>query len=312
MNGKPKILITGGLGNLGSWLSEYFSYKYDVYVLSKNVNNLLNCKYKLIQADISSIKSLKVNLKIEFDYCIHAASYNEFFHENYYEKALEVNTLGTRNLIEVLKNTKIKNFIYLSTFHVYGSIDGLITETAKLRPKNDYASTHLFAEFYLRQFYYSHNFKSVILRLTNCYGAPKDINSTKWYLVLNDLVKSAFSNHEIKLKGNGKAVRDLIWMGDISSVIETCLNRVSSDVYNLSSGKTFQMMDLAIKVQSIYETRYHKEIEIITSKNDKTKFSELIVDNSKINKILNFKFNDRLNEEINSIFDLLEKNKHLA
>ena len=37
MSGKEKLLITGGLGNIGSWLSEYFSSRYDVYILSKNV-----------------------------------------------------------------------------------------------------------------------------------------------------------------------------------------------------------------------------------------------------------------------------------
>jgi UDP-glucose 4-epimerase len=312
MSGKPKLLITGGLGNLGSWLSEYFSCKYDVHVLSKNIHNKLNCKYKLLQADISNLENLKLKLNIEFDFCIHTASYNEHFHENYSEKAIEVNTIGTRNLIEVLKDTKIKNFIYLSTFHVYGASSGLITEDSKLNPKNDYASTHLFAEFYLRQFLHSHDFKSVIFRLTNSYGAPKFINSTKWYLVLNDLAKSAYDNQVISLKGNGKAVRDLIWMGDVCSVLDHSLNMVSSDIYNLSSGKTYQMMDLAKKIQVVYKKRYQKKIEIITSNNDDTKFLELKVDNSKIKKTLNFEFNDNLTEEIDSIFDLLDKNKHLV
>ncbi len=312
MSGKPKLLLTGGLGNLGSWLSEYFSFNYDLYILSKNINIKLDCKYTLLQADIRNKDNLKLKLNIEFDYCIHTASYNEFFHEDYSTIALEVNTLGTRNLIEVLKDTSIKNFIYLSTFHVYGAISGTISEDNELNPKNDYASTHLFAEYYLNQFFYSHNFKSVIFRLTNSYGAPKYFNSTKWYLVLNDLTKSAFENKEIVLKGNGKAVRDLIWMGDVCKILDHSLNRVSSGIYNLSSGKTYEMMELAKKVQDVYKSKYGKKIEIITNKNDNSKYFELKVDNSKISKFLNFEFNDQLSEEIESIFNLLEKNKHLV
>ena len=82
MSGKNKLLITGGLGNLGSWLTEYFSHKFDVYVLSKNTLVELNCSYSIIQADITKINDLKLKLDMEFDYCIHTASYNEFFHNN--------------------------------------------------------------------------------------------------------------------------------------------------------------------------------------------------------------------------------------
>ena len=177
MNGKEKILITGGLGSIGSWLSEYFSSKYDVYVLSKNIQNKLSCKHTIIQADITNLDELKSKLNVTFDYCIHTASYNESFQENYAQKALKVNALGTRNLVETLKDTNIKNFIYLSTFHVYGASSGRISEENDLNPKNDYASSHLFAEFYLKQFFYTHNFQSVIFRLTNSYGAPKFIKS---------------------------------------------------------------------------------------------------------------------------------------
>ncbi|HHB93638.1 MAG TPA: NAD-dependent epimerase/dehydratase family protein, partial [Campylobacterales bacterium] len=121
MSGK-RVLITGGLGNLGSWLTEYFSNRnYTVTILSKNINNQLDKDYRVIQSDITDIDDLKNKLAdIEFDYCIHTASYNEFFHNDYPQKALLVNSLGTRNIIEILKDKNLKRFIYLSTFHVYG------------------------------------------------------------------------------------------------------------------------------------------------------------------------------------------------
>jgi UDP-glucose 4-epimerase len=309
MSGKDKLLITGGLGNLGSWLSEYLSPKYDLYILSKNVKNELSCQYRLIRADITDINDLKNKLNMQFDYCIHSASYNEFFHENYPSKALEINALGTRNLVEILKDTKIKNFIYLSTFHVYGSISGVINEDSSLSPKNDYASTHLFAEYYLNQFFYTHNFKSIIFRLTNSYGAPKHINSSKWYLILNNLVKSAFENQEIILTGDGMDVRDLIWMGDVCSVLEQSLSIKSNNIFNLSSGKTYEMMALAKKVKKIYENRYREKIEIIVKKANRKKHSDLRVDNSKLKKFINFEFKDNLDEEIVSIFNVLEESR---
>ena len=311
MSGKERLLITGGLGNLGSWLSEYFSSKYDLFILSKSAKNQLSCSYSLIKADISNIDELKSKLNIEFDYCIHAASYNESFHENYAEKALKINALGTRNLVEVLKDTKIKNFIYLSTFHVYGISSGLINEDSELSPRNDYASTHLFAEYYLKQFLNTHNFQSVILRLTNCYGAPKHVNSSKWYLVLNDLVKSAFEKGVITLNGSGEEVRDLIWMGDVCSAIEDLLISSHSDTYNLSSGFSYKMIFLAEKVKKNYELRYAKNIEIVIKGVDKSKAQKLEVDNNKIRRKIGSNFGDHLEKEIDAIFSLLEGCKEL-
>ena len=308
MSIKSKVLITGGLGNLGSWITVFLSERYDVYVLSKRVENTLDCRYTIIQADITNMEELKLKLNIEFDFCIHTASYNEFFNDNYAGKALSINTLGTRNLIEVLKNKTLKNFIYLSTFHVYGASSGLVTESTDLNPKNDYASTHLFAEYYLKQFNATDCFPFVIFRLTNSYGAPKYINSTKWYLVLNDLVKSAYTENKIVLKGNGKATRDFIWMQDVCYVIEESLLFKQNEIYNLSSAMIFSMYDLAKKVQEVYIKRYNKDIGIVINKNDKTPDVNLKVDNSKLMKTLNIEFQDMFYKEIESIFILLESN----
>lgn len=309
MNGKIKLLITGGLGNLGSWLTNFFSNKYDLYVLSKNRSVELDCQYTLIQADITDLEELKLKLNLEFDYCIHTASYNEFFHDNYAKKALDINTLGTRNLIEILKNTSLKNFIYLSTFHVYGASSGLITEETPLNPRNDYASTHLFAEYYLKQFYNTHNFPSTIFRLTNSYGAPKYKNSSKWYLLLNDLVKTACYEKKIVLKSNGKALRDFIWMGDVCSVIEQSLQASSEcEIYNLSSGNSYSVLDLAYMVQKAYEKRFNQDIKILINNDDKTKDFSLKVDNKRLMNLLDIEFQTKFEEEIESIFNLLERN----
>ena len=306
MSGK-KVLITGGFGNLGSWLSEYFSNMgYEVFILSKNIRDSI---YRIIQADISDFNDLSGKLKdIDFDYVIHTASYNEFFHKNYYQKALLVNTLGTRNLIEIFKDKSIKKFIYLSTFHIYGKSSGVINEDTTPNPNNDYASTHLFAEYYLKQFYSTHNFPYVTFRLTNSYGSPKSIDSSKWYLVLNDLAKSAFLDKKIILKGNGKAIRDFIHITDVCSVIEKSFEFKPNSILNLSSNKTYSMLYLAKKVQLVYNKIYNKELEIIINKEDKTDTKILSVDNSRLKSLIDIKFSNRFEEEISNIFNLLEQN----
>ncbi len=307
MSGK-RLLITGGFGNLGLWFSEYFTIKgYDIYILSKNIKR--SFIYKTIQADITNLYELKEKLKyIELDYIIHTASYNEHFHKNYAKKALLVNSLGTRNLIEVLKDKNIKNFIYISTFHIYGATNGVIDETTPPNPKNDYASTHLFAEYYLKQFYNSNNFPYIIFRLTNSYGSPKSISTNKWYLVLNDLVKFAYLYRKITLQSNGEAKRDFIWMGDVCSVVEKSFNFKPNSIFNLSSKKSYNILYLAKKVQKIYKKRYKQSIEIIVNREDRTEPLDLVVENSKLKSLIDFEFSNRFDSEIEKIFNLLESN----
>jgi UDP-glucose 4-epimerase len=308
MTGKPRILITGGFGNLGSWLSEHFyDQGYHVTILANRVRKLEHVKYEVVQADISNYLELKERLTAEFDYCIHTASYNEHFHENYAEKALRINSLGTRNLIEVLKHGQIKKFVYFSTFHVYGNSYDFIDESSPPSPLNDYASTHLFAEYYLKQFYHTDRFPSVICRLTNSYGAPKSIDSTKWYLVLNDLVKSAYEKGVIKLSSNGEASRDFVWMGDVCEVTKKLLvSDIEFDTFNLSSGQTFKVIDLANAVSLVYKQRCQKEVGICVNQNDDSKYRVRTVSNDKLLNAINYKFSNKLEGEIIKIFELLE------
>ena len=188
------VLVTGGYGNLGSYISKHLiNLNYDVTILTqKERNKFENYKYKIIECNIENLKDLKLKIKDKYDYCIHCASFNEYFLEDYPKKALNINTLGTRNLLDSLDLDFLSNFIYFSTFHVYGKTSGMIDEITEINPKNDYALSHLFAEYYIKNFSFTKNLKYTIFRLTNSYGVPTFMNSNKWYLIINDLTKMAF------------------------------------------------------------------------------------------------------------------------
>jgi len=308
MSGNPKILITGGFGNLGSWLCEYYNQKgYDITILSNRVREIGDTNYTVVQADISNRTELTTKLSGSFDYCIHTASYNEHFHDDYAEKALLINSLGTRNLIEIIKHSGIKRFIYFSTFHVYGNCSSYINELNPPSPMNDYATTHLFAEYYLKQFCNTTEFPGVICRLTNSYGAPKAVDNGKWYLVLNDLVKSAYEKGVIEILSNGKASRDFVWMGDVCQVTEKLLSKnAGCEIFNISSGQNYKVKELANIVRKVYEKRYQNEIDISVNQNDLNEYQDVIVDNAKLLNHIEHKFSNKLEDEIVNIFSLLE------
>ncbi|PRM96159.1 NAD-dependent epimerase/dehydratase family protein [Aliarcobacter cryaerophilus] len=309
MNGK-KVLITGGFGNLGSYIVKHLiNLNYEVTILTRREKyKFENLKYKVVECDITNLEELKSKLNYDFDFCVHCASFNEFFLENYAKKALEINTLGTRNLLEVLNLKDLKNFIYFSTFHVYGLNSGFIDETTVTNPKNDYASTHLFAEYYVKQFGYTHNLKYTILRLTNSYGCPMYKDTDKWYLVLNDLVKMAFEQNKIVLNSNGKSKRDFIYMGDVATIVDKVLKiEATNEIYNLSSGKVISILDLSKVVINYFVREFEQDVLLIKNENDKTEFLDLKIDNSKITFLIDIQFADKFEQEINKIIGILNE-----
>ncbi len=307
------VLITGGLGNLGSWITQHFINKgYQVTVLSKNKREvLIEGDFEIIYADIAQFDDLNAKLSgKQFDYIIHTASVNDGFVERYFELAAMVNVLGTRNLLEVVKDTPPKNFIYFSTFQVYGKYSGTITEETEKLPKHDYGTSHLQAELAIKQLHVTHQIPFTIFRLTNSYGCPKDLDSSKWYLILNDLSKTAFRTKEIVLKSNGLAPRDFIWMGSVAEIVEkTCSTlEATNDIYNISGQNTLTMLDVANAVQLAYKEKYGKEIPVKTNQEDTTSYpTDLFVNSEKLRSKLKINNVVRFKEEAVKIFELLER-----
>jgi len=308
------VLITGGYGNLGSWLVRYFVEKNEkVTILSKNYKSFLQgYSHSCICVDIEDEEKTLSSLKSQmFDVVIHAASCNDQFLDNYPYKSLKINAWGTRNILNALKDNPPKHFIYLSTFHVYGKQSGIIEETTELAPQNDYALTHLFAEYYLKKYAMQNNFFYSIIRLTNSYGCPLDPFTSKWYLVLNDLIKMAFEKHAIELKTNGNASRDFIWMGTVCKVIyELSKLKPENEVYNLSEEKTYTIKEIAEMVKEVYELRYNKILPICLNPEDKTPVGkQLLVKSHKLKNKVKYEPNNQIKNETIKIFDLLEKIK---
>lgn len=304
------LLITGGLGNLGSWLTDYFCRQdFNIFVLASRKRDILqDLDFTFISCDITDLAQLEEKLSaFHFDIAIHTASVNDFFLDNFAKDALLVNALGTRNLLEYFKDKDLEHFIYFSTFQVYGRRNGIITETTPTVPTNDYGSTHLFAEHYVKQFHANTKIPYSILRLTNSYGCPKDHDSSKWYLVLNDLSKMAATQGEIVLKSNGQATRDFIWMGDVCSIVHQLLEKApANDTYNVCGENTYSMLEVAHFVQEAYQELYGKMLPIHINENDKTQYpNDLAVKGDKLKQFIQYSLNTMFKEEAKKIFEMI-------
>jgi UDP-glucose 4-epimerase len=315
MTNRPTLLITGGLGNLGSWLTDYFCRRteYRVSVLASRQRPILaDLDFTFIGCDISDRRAVTDSLGgHRFDYVVHTASVNDYFKDNFAEDALRVNALGTRNLLDHFKDQALRQFVYFSTFQVYGQRSGTITEDTPPEPKNDYGTTHLFAEYYVKQFHANHGLPYTTFRLTNSYGCPKDTDSSKWYLVLNDLARTAVAEQKIVLKSNGKPARDFIWMGDVCDIVHRTLELPDppNDTFNISGEQTYSMLEVATFVQQAYQEVYGQRIPIQVNERDTNRYaSDLLVSSQKLRQRVPFTTQTHFVEEAKNIFSLVKNN----
>lgn len=305
-----KVLVTGGLGNLGSWITRALVHNgHEVTTLSsRNRNVLTDLSFERIFASVSDRQELETVLDNRtFDAIIHLASVNEGNVPGYPRQALELNTWGTRCLLDWAAKQPVKpHFIYFSTFHAYGLSNGTISEDTALKPRHDYGTTHLFAEYYVQQAALSTGICTTTYRLTNSYGVPLEADSSKWYLVLNDLCKSAVFNNEIRLGSNGRPVRDFVAMADVCDVVLKCLDKgPSNDVFNLGGGKTYQMLDVAQTVRQAAQEVLGLDIPIKVNEADQTNYDQqLDVKISKLQSWIDYQPQDRMLDEAKAILKL--------
>ncbi len=304
------ILITGGLGNLGSWLARDLLDRHTVTVLARKERHVINHpNYRFVQADITQQEQLNLAIDSYYDVCIHTASYNEHFQANYAKDALLINSLGTDLLCQSLARHGVGQLVYFSTFHVYGKSSGVVKETTPIEPANDYGLTHYFAEKYIEKHHRQSGLNYVILRLSNSYGCPTFKDTDKWYLALNDLCYQASQKQKINLKSNGLATRDFIWMGDVVNVVSEILSfsKPLNDIFNLSAGKSYSLIQMAERVQSAYSQEFGHEIAVSINTKDKTEPVELLVSNEKLSALIAHQYRDKMTSEAKKIFQLLAR-----
>jgi dTDP-4-dehydrorhamnose reductase len=149
---KKKIVITGGEGRFAQVLKKS-NNKLDIFYPNKKTLNILNIN--------SIIKYIK---KVKPTYLIHSAALSRpmNLHDKFISKSIDINIIGTANVVKVCEKFNIK-LIYFSTNYVYPGKKGNYSEESSLQPINNYAWSKLGGECSVKL--YKH---SLILRMCMC------------------------------------------------------------------------------------------------------------------------------------------------
>ena len=248
-----KILVTGATGYLGSSISKGLELLgLDVTRGSRELifpDSSSGVKWIQTKWQDSSLKFLD-----EFDFIIHAAGPNALICSNNIELAKffyeDINTL----LINKLSKTKNKTLILLSSVHIYGSaLSGTITESNALNNSHPYVFFRRKSEKLFLNFIESGVINGFIFRLGNCFGLLGDPSGDFYKLYINQICNDIFKNKCIIIKSNPLIKKDFFPIHDLQKAIEAVISRsVNHPVYNLISGKSRTLLEVAKKIALEY------------------------------------------------------------
>ena len=276
------ILITGGAGYIGSHIAEQLiKNKKNVIILDNLVTGykkLINKKAKFIKDDIKNKSKIKNIIKdYNISSIIHLAAYlNVSEAENSKKKYYQNNIIGTKNLLEVCKNSNVENIIFSSSCSIYGDVKGSVNENKKANPQGYYAYTKYKSEELIKKFSKQSKFKYGILRYFNVAGASPsgkigEIEKSHGHLIKNLAIESLKKKPKIKIFGNdystkdGTCIRDYVHVSDLADVhikgLKYLKDNKKSFVLNCGYGKGYsvkQIVDIFKKLKKGVDVQYQK------------------------------------------------------
>lgn len=167
-----KILVTGGLGTVGSVLIKELQMNgHDVWFC--DLSHFHDPQY--IKCDVSSFWQLQRIFDAQsFDFVYHlAAEFGRWNGEDYYDTLWKSNVIGTKNMIRMQEKYKFK-MIFFSSSEIYGDYEGIMKEDVmdrhEIKQLNDYAITKWVSELQIMNSAKMFDTETVRVRLFNTYG----------------------------------------------------------------------------------------------------------------------------------------------
>ena len=264
------ILITGGAGFIGSHVVKRFVNKYpnfniyniDILTYAGNLDNLKDIEdkknYFFFKIDINNYKEvLKLFVEKNITDVIHLAA------ESHVDKSIEssfefakTNILGTLSLLEASKNlwdlsSKNNTFYHISTDEVYGSLglDGSFDEISKYDPNSPYSASKASSDHFVRAYHKTYGLPILISNCSNNYGPNQHVEK-----MIPNIINSLLKQIKIPIYGDGKNIRDWLYVDDHCDAIELIFNKgKNGETYNIGGNHEICNIDLANLIIKIFD-----------------------------------------------------------
>jgi len=323
-----KIFVTGGAGFIGSHVAEYYARKGSevivlddlsrTEILGKSVGDpLYNWNYlknnyhniKWIKGDVRNFGEVKVVSK-DVDVIVHTAAQVAVTTSLINPRMdFEINALGTFNVLEVARLNDAA-LVFCSTNKVYGEnvnnipvkeeekrycfadekyINGIPeTFTVDLCGHSPYGCSKLAGDIYVQDYAYTYGLKTGVFRMSCIYGerqfGVEDQGWVSWFVI------ASLTNKPITIYGNGKQVRDVLYVGDLVEAFDRFLrSNLKHEVFNIGGGpeNTLSLLELLDMLKELTSKNPHLIFADWRSADQKVYISDI----SKAKKLLGWEPN---------------------
>lgn len=307
-----QILITGGAGFIGSNLAKrLFKDGHKVIVL----DSLLRGN-KLDRETFDNIEFIKGDVR-DFDTVLDASKgCDVIFHfaavlgvdivaDNPVE-TMDVEVIGTRNIVLSAQMNNVKKILYASTSGIYGhsAIENhAYTEEILVDPRTSYAMAKRYNEIYLASHHEERGIDVISLRFFNVYGENQDNR-----MVVPRFFEQALANEPLTIFGTGKQTRDFTYIDD---TIESCvqlMNVKGSHIVNIANEKEWCVEDLAKKIVAITHSSSTLQYIDAPKKRYDYEVERRVGSSEKLEKMIQYKPHTSLDEGLLEIYNKNYKN----
>lgn len=301
-----KILITGGAGFIGSNLSKRLVEDgHEIVVIDSLLRgNKLDKqtfeKINFIKGDVRDLQTV-INASKGCDVIFHFAAVLgvDIVADNPVE-TMDVEVIGTRNVVTAAETNNIKKILYASTSGIYGhtAIENALTEEVLVDPRTSYAMAKRYNEIYLASHHEERGLNVISLRFFNVYGSNQDNR-----MVIPRFFEQALANENITVYGSGKQTRDFTYIDDTIEACVRLLHLNGCHIINIANETEWCIDDVAHEIKKI--TKSDSKIIYIEAPKKRYDYEveRRVGSSKKLISLVQYKPDTQLNEGLTKIYN---------
>lgn len=261
-----KILVTGGAGFIGTNFIKYIMDRHkddevlcvDKLTYAGNRGNLAefenDSRFEFCKADICDKDKIEKIFRGYAPDCV-----INFAAESHVDRSLvspsafiETNVVGTQILLDAVNKYQIKRFHQVSTDEVYGDLpldrpELKFNEESMLKPSSPYSASKAAADLLVLAYHRSFKTPVTVSRCSNNYGPYQHFEK-----LIPHMISLALCGKPLTVYGDGKNVRDWIYVGDHCRAIDMIIRGgKSGEVYNVGGGNEISNIELVRMILSL-------------------------------------------------------------